>query len=256
MKVKTSSGLHETQRERVYHRIKLGLMAGDYEPGQKLTIAKLAAELGVSATPVREALRRLAAERALLTYPNSSTAVPRPSRATVSEIRAIRERLEGFAAQLAAARIDEKRLEQLARIQEALAAARKRGDRRRIMHLSEEFHFSVYEAAGISVLTDLISTLWLHSAPTLMVLFKPEHISRYPLAAQNRNNLALVRALRRRDGERAARAVRAEIALGSRVLDQLMTEIGWDAGVANLIKSGAMKRTSRKRPLRRPRARY
>jgi DNA-binding GntR family transcriptional regulator len=229
MKIKTRSGLHETQRERVYHRIKLGLMAGDYEPGQKLTIAKLAAELAVSATPVREALRRLAAERALLTYPNSSTAVPRPSRATVLEIRAIRERLEGFAAQLAAARIDEAQLQELSRIQGKLVAARKRGDTHRIMHLNEEFHFGVYEAAGISVLTDLISTLWLHSAPTLMVLFKPEHISRYPLAAQNRNNLALVRALRRRDGKRAARAVKAEIALGSRVLDQLMTEIHWDS---------------------------
>ena len=222
--------MHETQRERVYHRIKLGLMAGEYEPGQKLTIAKLAAVLGVSATPVREALRRLSAQRALAAHPNSSTVVPRPSRAAVLQIRAIRERLEGFAAQLAAARIDAVRLEQLARIQRSLAAARKRGDRRRIMHLNEEFHFSVYEAAGISVLTDLIATLWLHSAPTLMVLFKPQHISRYPLAAQNRNNLALVRALRRRDGERAARAIEAEIALGSRVLDRLMKEIDWDGG--------------------------
>jgi len=230
MKIKTSYGLHETQRERVYHRIKLGLMVGDYEPGQKITIATLAAALGVSATPVREALRRLAAERALLTYPNCSMAVPRLSRAAVLEIRAIRERLEAFAAQLAAARIDEERLERLARIQEALVAARKRGDPRRIMHLNEELHFSVYEAAGIPLLTEIISTLWLHSAPTLILLFKPEHIARYPLAAQNRNNRALIQALRRRDGERAARAVAAEIALGSRVLDRLMAEIGWDAG--------------------------
>ena len=228
MKIKTPSDLYETQRERVYYRIKLGLIEGDYEPGQKLTIVKLATELGVSATPVREALRRLAAEQALLTYPNSSTAVPRPSRASVLEIRAIRERLEGFAAQLAATRIDGARLEQLARLQEALVAARKRSDSRRIMSLNKEFHFSVYEAAGIPILTELISTLWLHSAPTLIVLFKPEHISRYPFAAQNRNNLALVGALRQRDGERAARAVKAEITLGSRVLDQLMTEIDWD----------------------------
>jgi DNA-binding GntR family transcriptional regulator len=228
MKIRTRSGVHETQRERVYHRIKLGLMAGDYEPGEKLTIARLSAELGVSATPVREALRRLAAERALLTYPNSSTAVPRPSRKAVLEIRAIRARLEGFAAQLAAARIDEARLGQVERIREALATARKRGDTRRIMHLNEQFHFSVYQAAGVPVLTELISTLWLHSAPTLMVLFKPEHISRYPLEAQNRNNQALVRALRRRDGAGAARAVEAEITLGSRVLDRLMRDIGWD----------------------------
>ena len=249
MKVETSSGLHETQRERVYHRIKLGLMAGDYEPGAKLTIAELSAALGVSATPVREALRRLAAERALLTHPNSSTAVPRPSRATVLEIRALRERLEGYAARLAAARIDPARLARLARTQQALAAARTRGDRRRIMHLNEQFHFGVYQAADSSVLIDLISTLWLHSAPTLMVLFKPEHIARYPFAAQNRNNLALVHALRRRDGGSAARAVRAEIALGSRVLDQLMREICWDQGT-DLIKSA--KRNAGKRPLRKP----
>jgi DNA-binding GntR family transcriptional regulator len=190
-------------------------------------------------------LRRLAAEQALLTYPNSSTAVPRPSRAAVLEIRAIRERLEGFAAERAAARIDEARLERLVRIQKALVAARKRGDPRRIMHLSEELHFTVYEAAGIPLLTDLISTLWLHSAPTLMLLFKPEHISRYPLGAQNRNNLALVQALRRRDGERAAAAVRAEIAVGSRVLDQLMAEIDWDKQAQGFATGPARPRRGR-----------
>jgi DNA-binding GntR family transcriptional regulator len=230
MKVKTSSGAHETQRERVYHQIKLALMAGDYEPGQKITIAALAAALGVSATPVREALRRLAAERALLMYPNRSVAVPRLSRAALLEIRAIRERLEAFAAELAAARIDDQRLERLARIQKALVAARRRGDARRILHLSEEFHFGVYEAAGLPVLTEIISTLWLHSAPTLNLILSPEHIARYPVAAQNRNNRMLVQALRRRDAERAARAVAAEIAVGSRVLDRIMREEDWDGG--------------------------
>ena len=243
MKVRTSSGVHETQRERVYHQIRLALMAGDYEPGQKITIAAVAAALGVSATPVREALRRLAAERALLMYPNRSVAVPRLSRAALLEIRAIRERLEAFAAELAAARIDEERLQRLARIQEALVAARRRGDARRILHLSEEFHFCVYEVAGIPVLTDIISTLWLHSAPTLNLLFKPEHIARYPVAMQNRNNRVLVQALRRRDGERAARAVAAEIAVGSRVLDQLMREAGWDAGA----RSRGVSRGKRRR---------
>jgi DNA-binding GntR family transcriptional regulator len=111
--------------------------------------------------------------------------------------------------------------------------------------LSEELHFTVYEAAGIPLLTDLISTLWLHSAPTLMLLFKPEHISRYPLGAQNRNNLALVQALRRRDGERAAAAVRAEIAVGSRVLDQLMAEIDWDKQAQGFATGPARPRRGR-----------
>jgi DNA-binding GntR family transcriptional regulator len=225
MKVKTADGLHETQRERVYHQIKLALMSGDYEPGQKITIAAVAAALGVSATPVREALRRLAAERALAMYPNRSVVVPKLSREEVLAIRAIREQLEGFAARLAAGRIDDERLERLRRVQLALAAARARGDARRILHLNEEFHFIVYEAAGIPVLTEIISTLWLHSQPTLNLLFKPQFIARYPLAIQNRNNRALIRALRERHGKHAAEAVVAEIAEGSRMLGELMSEV-------------------------------
>jgi DNA-binding GntR family transcriptional regulator len=249
MKIKTSYGSHETQRERVYHQIKLALMAGDYEPGQKITIAAVAAALGVSAMPVREALRRLAAERALIMYPNRSVLVPRLSREEVLNIRAIRQQLEALAAKLAAARIDEERIERLVRLQLALAAARDRGDGRRILHLNEEFHFVVYEAAGVQVLTDIISTLWLHSAPTLNLLFKPEHISRYPLAAQNHNNRALIKALRSRDGERAARAVAAEIAVGSRVLDQLMAENGRNAGARS---RGVGRVKPRGRPLALP----
>ncbi len=82
----------------------------------------------------------------------------------------------------------------------------------------------VYEAAGIPVLTDIISTLWLHSQPTLNLRFKPQFIVRYPLAIQNRNNRALIRALRERHGRRAAAAVVAEIAEGSRMLGELMAE--------------------------------
>ena len=63
MQVSTVEGAHETQRERVYFEIRRALMAGDFEPGQKITIGAVASALGVSATPVREALRRLTAER-------------------------------------------------------------------------------------------------------------------------------------------------------------------------------------------------
>jgi DNA-binding GntR family transcriptional regulator len=222
MKIKTASGSHETRREWVYHRIKLALMAGRYPPGAKLTIASLTKELGVSMTPVREALRWLAAERALVMSPNRSVTVARLSPDEALAVRAIRERLEGFAAQIAASRMTRAELARLARIGEDLARARARGDARAILRLNEAFHFTVYEAAGIPVLTDIIATLWLQSAPTLSLIFRPESIGRYPIAEQNRNNRALLAALRGGDGRAAARAVAAEIALGSRLLETVM----------------------------------
>ena len=222
MKIKTSSGSHETQREWVYHRIKLALMTGRYQPGEKITIASLTRSLKVSATPVREALRRLAAERALAMNPNRSVTVPALSREEVLAVRAIREQLEGYAARIAAAKIDPTRLARLARSGRDLASARARADARRIMWLNEVFHFTVYDAAGVPALTDIIATLWLQSAASLNLVFRPENIGRYPLATQNRHNQALLRALRRGDGRAAARAVAAEIALGSRLLERLM----------------------------------
>lgn len=226
MKIKTRSGSHETQREWVYHRIRLDLMAGRYQPGEKLTIAQLTDSLGVSMTPVREALRRLAAERALEMNPNRSVVVPKLSLDEVLAVRKIREQLEGFAARLAARNITEAQLARLARIGKHLAAARTRSDARRIMRLNETFHFTLYAATGIRVLTDIIATLWLQSAPTLNLLFRPENIGRYPLSEQNRHNQALLRALRVRDGHAAARAVAAEIAVASRLLERLMAPDG------------------------------
>ena len=221
MKIKTRSGSHETQREWVYHRIRLDLIAGRYQPGEKITIAQLTASLGVSMTPVREALRRLAAERGLETNPNRTVVVPKLSLEEVLVVRRIREQLEGYTACLAARNITKAQLARLARIGKDRAAARARADARRIMRLNEAFHFTLYEAAGVRVLTDIIATLWLRSAPTLNLVFRSENIGRYPHAEQNCHNQALLRALRVRDGRAAARAVAAEIAVGSRLLGRL-----------------------------------
>ena len=186
MKVKTSFPAARDPARARLQRIRRGLIRGDYEPGQKLTIAKLSTELGVSATPVREALRRLAAERALLTYPNSLTAVPRPSRARqVLEIRAIRERLEGFAAQLTATR--------WTRRGSAARRSRNRWSRRASAGTSAHHAFQrgvpfqrIRRSGHPGPDQPHLHAVVAFGAPSLMVLFKPEHIFRYPFAAQNR----------------------------------------------------------------------
>lgn len=218
----------QNQRERVYLHIRRALMSGAYEPGQRITVASLSSALGVSGMPVREALRLLAAERALEMQPSRSATVPRLSRMDILRLREVRELLEGYAAAQAVQRITPPELDEVTQLQIAAAAARSRHDGKAILRYNEAFHFKIYEAARIPTLVDVIAVLWLHSAPTMNILFLPDYLQRYPEKIQNKNNEALVGALRAGDPDAAAQAVRDEIATGSRLLDQIMREIDWD----------------------------
>ncbi|MCZ6588667.1 MAG: GntR family transcriptional regulator [Alphaproteobacteria bacterium] len=229
MAAKPSGNGQETQRERVYREVRHALMSGAFEPGQKITVASLASALGVSAMPVRESLRRLAAERALEMQPNRSVRVPRLSRPDILKLREVREHIEGYAACEAARCITQTELGEVTQLMIALVAARARQDGRQLARLNEEFHFTIYCAARVPVLTDVIATLWLHSAPTLSIAFRPAFLPRYPVETQNRNNRALINALERGDGDAAAKALRAEISEGSRILDAILREIDWDS---------------------------
>ena len=76
----------ETIQERVYSALREKLMRGGFAPGQKLKLAELARAFGVSAMPVREALNRLTAERALESLPNRTVRVPQLSRESLQEL--------------------------------------------------------------------------------------------------------------------------------------------------------------------------
>src|SRR3979490_191437 len=92
----------ETVQDRVYSVLRDQLMRGGFEPGQKLKIAELAEALGTSAMPVREALNRLAAERAIESMPNRSVRVPALSRECLQDLMEARFAVEGHAVARAA----------------------------------------------------------------------------------------------------------------------------------------------------------
>src|SRR6476659_3132276 len=89
-------------RSQVYESLREALTAGRFLPGQKLTFRFVADALGVSLTPVREALRRLVAEGAFEMQPNRSVRVPLMTREKILELRDIRMALEGLAVEKAA----------------------------------------------------------------------------------------------------------------------------------------------------------
>src|SRR5439155_6547292 len=95
--------VHTSLRNRVYASLRDALTAGRFTPGQKLSFRFIAGTLGVSLTPVREAIRRLVAEGAFEMLPNRSVRVPLMTLEKVLELCDIRRAVEGLAAEKAAA---------------------------------------------------------------------------------------------------------------------------------------------------------
>jgi DNA-binding GntR family transcriptional regulator len=159
----------ETVQERVYGVLRDRLMRGGFEPGQKLKIAELASALGTSAMPVREALNRLAAERAIESLPNRSVRVPSLSKDALHDLMETRFAVEGLAVARAAANMTP---ETLALLRE-LIAAQSETDSEHISEASAQqnraFHFAIYKQSGSTVLLPIIESLWLQFGPYLRV---------------------------------------------------------------------------------------
>jgi len=159
----------ETVQERVYSVLRDRLMRGGFEPGQKLKIAELASALGTSAMPVREALNRLAAERAIESMPNRSVRVPSLSKESLRDLMEARFAIEGLAVARAAENMDAQTLATL----RGFIAAQSETDAEHVSEASAEqnraFHFAIYRRSGSTVLLPIIESLWLQFGPYLRV---------------------------------------------------------------------------------------
>ncbi len=159
-----------TVQDGVYQQLRHALMAGRYDPGQRLTISLLANAFDVSHMPVREALRKLVAENALEQGANGSVSVPHVRQSRLDDLVQARIALEGLAAELAASRMDAADLRTL----EALRKNHKNAGSGEGVYESlarnQAFHFHLYRASGSEVLPQLIEELWLRFGPYMRML--------------------------------------------------------------------------------------
>src|ERR1700722_11561043 len=125
-------GLKVSNREnftsRVYAQLREALMAGRFWPGQRLRIGELTAAMGVSQTPVREAIMQLAREGGLEIRSSQSITVTNLSLTRYKELREVRLLLEGLATEKATPLITSSELGRLAELHEELIAAERSGD--------------------------------------------------------------------------------------------------------------------------------
>lgn len=163
------SAIDPTLGTQVLSHLRAQLITGMLAPGDRLSLRTLAQELGVSMQPVRDAVSRLVAERALEVSPKRAVLVPLMSVPQFRELVLIRLKLEGMAAEHAA--LQRGGVERAAMRRHE--AAFRRESRRRTPDVdaaivaNANLHFAVYRAAGMPTLTALIEGLWLRIGPLL-----------------------------------------------------------------------------------------
>lgn len=164
------AGRKVPSHEVTYARLRDMVLYGHLEPGQPVTIQGLIRDLGAGMTPVREAIRRLAAEGALSAQDNRRVVVPRATPDLIDQVAFARLAVEPELARRAATRLTPAILDRLSAGDAAVEAAIASGDVQGYLAGNHAFHFALYEAAGAPVLVDIARSLWLRFGPALRVV--------------------------------------------------------------------------------------
>jgi GntR family colanic acid and biofilm gene transcriptional regulator len=208
-----------TLAESAYESIAASIMEAGYVPGEKLATRTLAAQLGVSLTPAREAVLRLVREGALELLNARTTVVPTLSHERFREIYCIRHSLEPTVAKMAADRLTGDDVKALERSLERMTACYRRGDYRLAFRSDGEFHFRIYEAAGMPLVVSFIRAAWLRVGPTFRLL--------YPSLANPDDAIRIhaeaIAAVKAKDGVGLASAIEQDLLRGEGLLRRLLS---------------------------------
>lgn len=202
----------------IYRQIKQRLMVGALLPGQTLTLRALSENLGVSQTPVREALLQLVSERALAMTPGKSVQVPVLSREELQELRAVRLNLEVMATEAATPRITKAEIKKLLSHHKEMMHDKLNENMAGTLSKNYEFHFALYQAAKMPHLLAIIEGLWTQTGPSLTYLYRKPFIH----LGDDHPHLQLIEALNRQDVEAAVAAIKLDVAgYGAALMDRL-----------------------------------
>ena len=201
--------------ERVYRSLRQRILTGGFLPGRPVTLRGIATQLGTSPMPVREAVRRLIAERALDMQDNRRVSVPAMTKEKFEQIVFARRSLEPELAMRALPRIDKAKLAEIEALDDGIDRAMASGDIEGYMRGNLGFHFAIYERAEAETLLALTESVWLQFAPFMRYVYgrfgTAKLIDQHALARQ---------AIHRRDPRMLAAAIREDIMQGMRFIGE------------------------------------
>lgn len=195
-----------TSQEYAYLRLRHALMIGALAPGISLTIQDLANLLEVSATPIREALRQLGSENALVSLKNRRIQVPDMTPARLESLISLRCNLEVYAAGQALPYVNQVLIEEVERIDLEIDALLDSSDRGSMVMLNQRLHSKLYRANPDQVVMPMIESLWLQLGPIMGVAARQQGV-----ASLTDHHKEIFSALRQGDEAALAHAIEADI---------------------------------------------
>jgi DNA-binding GntR family transcriptional regulator len=211
---------HSQLSDQIASHVRELIMSGRVRAGEFLRLEKLAAELGVSATPVREGLLALRGEGFVQLAPRRGFVVAPLRRQDVEDLFFVQAELAGELAARAATRVHGVELARIEAAQDALEAAAPQQDMERLEALNHEFHRAINRSADSAKLTWFIATAARYAPRSYY-----GSIPGWQQASLD-DHRAIIDALRDRDGDRAKEAMREHILHAGRLLVQHLEHSG------------------------------
>ena len=199
--------------DRVYRALRSRIMHGEMAPGQALTLRGIGKEFGVSMTPAREAVRRLAAEGALFLSSSGRVSTPELTNDRIEELAALRALLEVELASRALPRAHMALIDRLQTINMTVAEMVTKRDAVGYIRSNLDFHRTLYLRAQAPAMLAIAETVWLQLGPTMRALYgrlrrtEPPHYHKLIIAA-----------LKAGDEPGLRLAVRSDVTQGLRLL--------------------------------------
>ncbi len=218
----TPSESDRTTQQYVYERLRHAIMVGAIEPGTALTMRGLAEAMELSPTPVREAVRRLSSENAILINENRRISIPLMTQGRFAELIALQISLEVHAARRALPYVSDIKIAEMKLVDDEMDRAIVKRDLDRLTMLNHRFHRTLYTVNPDQVSLPLIESVWLQIGPfqrqVLELLDEFHEVDRHKdilLALECRDVAALVQATRQDIRESISRAGRKLLAARS-----------------------------------------
>ncbi|HEY0276497.1 MAG TPA: GntR family transcriptional regulator [Paenirhodobacter sp.] len=211
----TARPIETAVHDRLYRTLRQQIMHGEIAPGQALTLRALAKQYDVSMTPVREALRRLIAEGALMLSSSGRVTTPELTNERIEELAALRALIEPELASRALPRAHLALIDRLSAINTANAEAVAKQDAVAYIRTNLEFHRTLYLRAQAPAMLAVIETVWLQLGPTMRALYGKLNRNEPP-----RHHRLILAALRAGDDPGLRLAVRIDVTQGLRHLAQ------------------------------------
>ncbi|MDO5116538.1 MAG: GntR family transcriptional regulator [Synergistaceae bacterium] len=207
--------IYNTSSDFVYLDLRGRIVSRELKPAQRLLEMKIAAAMGVSRTPVREALRRLASEGLVKIVPNSGARVASPTAGEMENAYRVREYLEDLSVELACrSAIDQRTLGKLDDSLRAAESALEKGDRDAFLEANSAFHRLIAEAGKNYVLCDYIENLMLRTNVYIFFSDSFKEEEDYSL----KEHRSILRAIEERDLDKAQERMREHLRRSYRAL--------------------------------------